>query len=250
MKYSASASDSYRKIYSINLGRQPIKNKLLDTGVKKITIEGNENVILEGTLQETGVLSGLAWLYGNYEIKGQSIEYEIIDKAGESYIQLILPTVDIPKIVSLIETEEDEENRSVFERKRLKHLHFEAFDPTNLANWTPQNETDIYMAFGVLQDNTQYRYCCGTSQDILNQLKYTAENKPDAILIDRITREYKIAEWKMKSSDFKKNHRKDDIDVLICWIDDESCKSLLPLSVVPLRDVARMAAMSFFGNIV
>lgn len=92
------------------------------------------------------------------------------------------------------------------------------------------------MVSGVLQDYTNYQYCCGISKSILTSLGHKQESaKPDAILIDRQTNEYVLAEWKMKSSDFTKNHHKDDVDILIVWIDDEKDRSKLPLETIALK---------------
>ena len=53
---------------------------------------------------------------------------------------------------------------------------------------------------------------------------------------------YLVAEWKKNSSDFKQNHGPEDVDVLVCWRDDEENKTVLPPRVVALRDVAKTAA--------
>lgn len=124
----------------------------------------------------------------------------------------------------------------------LAHIHIEPFRPENLNHWNPETETDVYMAFGVLQEFTDYRYCCGASADLLRRLGATYQTKPDAVLISRLDDHYLMAEWKMKSSDFKSNHLPSDVDVVVCWVDDEPDKSKLPPTTLALRDVARLAA--------
>ena len=57
-----------------------------------------------------------------------------------------------------------------------------------------------------------------------------------------------MAEWKKSSSDFKSNHKPDDVDVLVCWLDDETDRLLLPPKVLALRDVARTAADSILND--
>jgi hypothetical protein len=145
------------------------------------------------------------------------------------------------------------EKTGAFTRHRFRHLHIEAFEPTNLANWEPETETDVHMAFGVLQDATDYRYCCGVSDALLSRLDpefasrwkgETKRTKPDAILIFVPSDEYCLAEWKMRSSDFKRNHAPDDVDVLVCWEDDEPDRTTVPEVVLALKQVARTVALT------
>lgn len=98
------------------------------------------------------------------------------------------------------------------------------------------------MVFGALSEYTKYRYCCGASSSLLDQLGYSAPNKPDAILIDRTSQEYLIGEVKMKSSDFSTNHDKEDVDVLICWEDNAKVgREKLPDQIVSLKDILKTA---------
>ena len=69
--------------------------------------------------------------------------------------------------------------------------------------------------------------------------KYT--EKPDAILIDRITDQYLMAEMKKYSSAFKLNHKPEDVDVLVCWLDDETDRTQVPARVIALSKVAQAA---------
>ena len=125
--------------------------------------------------------------------------------------------------------------RSVFQRQGLRYLFIEPFAPGNLARWNPRTEPDVYMVFGVLAEYTDYRYASGASKEILDRLGYTAPTKPDAVLIDRGTDEYLMSEFKVKSSDFKSNHKPEDVDVLVCWIDDETNRGQLPPAVLALK---------------
>ena len=93
----------------------------------------------------------------------------------------------------------------------------------------------------MLSEYTDFRYCCGVSQDLVAKLGYEATTKPDAILIDRTTNEYLMSEFKVYSSDFASNHQRGDVDVLVCWIDDATEKSQLPPRVVSLKDLREKA---------
>ena len=105
------------------------------------------------------------------------------------------------------------------------------------------------MAFGVLQDYTDYQYCCGASKDLLNTLgaNYDDTCKPDAILIDRRDGQYVMAEWKKCSADFKVNQSREDVDILMRWHDNELNRSLLPPVVVALHAVAKKVAGTMLG---
>ena len=136
--------------------------------------------------------------------------------------------------------------KTLFARDNYRHIHLEPFRPENLHTWEPETEADVYLAFGVLQEFTDFQYCCGASKAVLDKLgaNYTDSSKPDAILIDRTTDEYLMAEWKKHSSDFKANHKKDDVDVLVCWNDNETQRDALPPQVLALHSVAKIAAQT------
>jgi hypothetical protein len=77
------------------------------------------------------------------------------------------------------------------------------------------------MVFGRLAEFTRYRYCCAASQEVLDKLGIVIEPKPDAILIEQGTDRYLIAEFEVESSRFiQHGHKKEDIDLLVCWTDD------------------------------
>ncbi len=131
--------------------------------------------------------------------------------------------------------------KTVFQRQQLRHLHVEPFTFGNLRSWTPHTEADVYMVFGVLSEYTDYRYCCGASKALLQKLGYKADTKPDAILIDRTTDEYLMAEFKVNSKEFASNHKPEDVDVLICWEHDGGANEKLPKRVVALRTLLEQA---------
>lgn len=133
----------------------------------------------------------------------------------------------------------------VFDRLKLKHKVIPVFSASNFQEWTPQAEVDIYIAFGVLQEFTDFKYCCGTSSKLLEDLNYKVsvrESKPDAILVSRITKSLYIAEFKMRASQFLSNHSKEKIDVLVVWEDDtkndKEKRDRLP-EIVELKSIAQ-----------
>lgn len=82
------------------------------------------------------------------------------------------------------------------------------------------------------------------SKAVLDKLGATYEGtaKPDAILIDRLSDEYIMAEWKKYSSEFKDNHQPEDVDLLVCWTDNEKDRNKLPAKVLALHTIAKTAA--------
>ena len=66
-------------------------------------------------------------------------------------------------------------------------------------------------------------------------------------MIDAGTYEYMLAEFKMRSSDFKRNHAADEVDVLVVWKDDEADRSTLPAIVLCLHDISLEAAHQRLG---
>lgn len=239
-------SESYIKIRSIPIGKKAIAGKLT-VGMVDISIDGHEG-LYSGNLNENGVITGLTKLFYAHGINEETkMEFEIIDQN--------LLRLKILKSEELQTNEKDQNiqkykpliSEYIADKKSLKWIHFEIFRPTNLKYWIPKTEPDIYMVFGVLQEYTDYSYCCGTSKEILSKIGYLKENnsdnpnKPDAILIEKLTDRYVLAEFKMKSSDYKKNHNPEDVDVLVVWEDDETEKDKLPNKIVNLYETSKAA---------
>lgn len=244
--FSANLGVSYARLRAVNLTVQPIREGLIDPGTVSVLVEGPRSAVLEGTLQASGVLTGMTWLYNNYSLAARdSLPYEVRGQGADAVVVLDLrEQLDPPPATphTAAGAQQTTARQLVFERMQLKHLHIEPFRPESLSHWAPENETDVYMAFGVLAELTDYRYCCGASQQLLDKLGAKYETKPDAILIDKRSDLYLMAEWKKTSSDYSGNHKPEDVDVLVCWIDDESDRSKLPGTVLALSDVAREAA--------
>jgi hypothetical protein len=238
-------NETYRKLNSVRLGIEPIKNNKLNPGILLVKNSADDDLLLECNYNKAnGILSGLAKLYkqGYFNNKTE-VEY-IIEDATTIKFTLPIPLqseIEAPAVREPVL----QENESVFAKRKLKHIHIEPFRAENLKNWAPNAEVDIYMIFGHLEEYTEFKYCCGTNSYLLKKLgyKFDENSKPDAILINRATDEYLIAEFKMKSSQFKVNHHKDDIDVLVVWEDDEPNKPLLPDHVICLSIIAKEAAI-------
>ncbi len=230
-------TENYAKMNSIGIGREFSNRNNLQPGqqysIRILDETAEEELEARGTLTKSYILGGLSILYRNYEL---TLGDEINVKYDESHILItppagkrrgtVAPVGSIPG--NSMSDIDQQQVRSVFYRKGLKHIHIEPFAEKNFREWTPKTEADVYLVFGAISEFTDYKYCCGASTELLEKLGYNAETKPDAILIDRATDEYLVAEFKMKSSGFKSNHKKDDIDVLICWVDDEINKDFLP----------------------
>lgn len=239
-RYTARIQPSYVELRSIYLGASAVKDPHFSPGRVSVRLPLQGDFAAEGTLNRTGFLSGMAKLYHALNLKpDDTIEFELSD-SGDVVVLAPPP----PSAVSLPATAHAGDLSTVFARRKLKYIHLEPFRPSSLDEWEPEGETDIYLAFGVLQEFTDYQYCCAASKALLTRLgaQYDETSKPDAVLIHRTTGEYLMAEWKKYSVDFKSNHRADDVDVLICWHDNETDRSKLPASVLALHAVAKTAA--------
>lgn len=244
--YTFEIKENYRKIYSIRIGTEFAKKGHLLPGQLTVRFEfqdqdneDNSGLIIEGNYNGiNGLLSGMSSFYKRFNlIDGEKIEFKIVSTTE------ILINFNKIKVISQKNIPKE---KSVFRLKGLKYRHIEPFRVENLNNWEPQTESDIYMIFGVLEEFTDFKYCCGASKRLLDDLGYKATTKPDAILIDRTTNEYLIAEVKINSASFTLNHKKDDIDVLIVWWDDEKEREKLPKEVVCLKNLAIQSAAKLF----
>ncbi|NMB98723.1 MAG: hypothetical protein GYA35_00400 [Thermoanaerobaculaceae bacterium] len=245
----ARINETYRRLFSIRLGRPgALQNRLTPGLITIIVYAGNETITIKGTYNgDNGLLSGLAQLYRlGYLDNREEVAFQIRD---QNTIEIAFQVAEVGQNQAQVNLMEREQ--TVFERRHLNHIHIEPFRPENLRNWFPRTEPDIYMIFGVLEEYTDFKYCCGTNMDLLRQLGYqTEENaKPDAILISRTTGEYLIAEFKLRSSQFFQNHDRDDIDVLVVWENDvnEEGRNELPNHIVVLSEIARTAAVDNFA---
>jgi hypothetical protein len=231
----ATVKPSYRSLRGLYLGADFVRQAELQAGHKyQMVIDGLDDLDIEGTLDAGAFIGGLSPLYNSFSLRDG-------DQVGLRWDGTLLHLTPPQSRGAADGGPAPSSDRDVFDRKGLKHLHIEAFAPGNLTTWSPQTEPDIYMAFGVLSEYTDFRYCCGASKALLAKLDYTADTKPDAILIDRTSSAYLVAEFKMYSSEFAANHKAEDVDVLVCWIDDASDKSQLPARVLSLRSLLESA---------
>lgn len=239
----ARVTDSSIRLRNLYLGREAVDELGLKTGEKyQVSVLGIESAEIRGTLTNNFSIGALSPLYAAFDLApGDTITVSVDDG-----VLLLEPPQEKSKnrespSEAAAEPAEEREEQTVFGRKRLRHLHIEAFSPGNLGRWVPRTEADVYMVFGPLSEYTDFRYCCGASKALLDQLGYRANTKPDAIVIDRQDSSYLVAEVKMRSSDFALNHQKDDVDVLICWEHDAKDAAVLPPHNVVLRDVLQTA---------
>ena len=66
----------------------------------------------------------------------------------------------------------------------------------------------------------------------------TAQSLYIRFYIYSATGQYLVAEFKMKSSEFTLNHEAEDVDVLICWQDDQkNDREKLPPNVLALHNL-------------
>lgn len=251
-------------MYHLNLGADFVAENKLQAGIKyPILIRNLADGGASGTLQKTYVITGLAKLYRNFKLKPEidQVFIEFVDGTvviiPPAHVVSEAPEAEPPKQDDPGQPAESKplENppvaHTVFARQQLKHIHIPEFAPANLFGWSPETEVDVFLVFGKLAELTDYRYCCGASKGLLDKLGYKAQPKiiagseknpkPDSILIDRATDEYLVSEFKMNSADFKGNHSKEDVDVLICWIDDETDRSVLPNKVLSLKTLRENA---------
>jgi hypothetical protein len=245
MKEKIKISRTYHYIRSLPVGTRVIGDNL---NIGQVSIQLHEsNMVYTGNLNKNGVISGLSKLFCEQNLTPETTIY--YENNAPDTIKLFIPNNDIndKKVTNYFQDDKI--------TKRLSWSHFEIFRPTNLKHWSPIGEGDIYIAFGVLQEYTDYSYCCAANKDTLTKIgyfndnQYDNPNKPDAILYDKQTEKYVIAEFKTKSSDYKKNHNPNDVDVLIVWEDDETDQSKLPLKIVVLYKTAKSAFNDVFDLI-
>jgi hypothetical protein len=250
---STTIRNSHIELYAIYLPTEFVRANEIQIGIKyDIKIEGLESPDATGTMTQSYMLGGLSKLYRFYSLEDGdqiSIDFQddvIIIEPPKNKIKGGAPSPAVEPSDGAASNQADGSvTPTVFERKKLKHIHIPEFAPANLHGCNPETETDVFLVFGRLSENTDYRYCCGCSKDLLDKLGYAAKPmgadkpgaKPDAFLIDRATDEYLIAEFKIYSSDFTLNHHAEDVDVLVCWLHDEKDHSKLPERVLALKDL-------------
>lgn len=246
-KITGTITASYASMYVLYFGASAVDGVNLQPGRARVSVQGETGLTAEGSMNLYGGVSGMSKIYKRLGlIAGDTVEATVV-APNEIVItgvskQGVAVTAPAPVAPATVAT------GSVFQRQSLKAIHFELFRPQNLNDWEPENEPDVYMAFGVLQEYTEYRYCCSTSASLLSRLGYTAATKPDAVLVSADTDQYMIAEFKMNSAHFKGNHQPGDVDVLVVWTDDETDRSKLPPNVVCLRDIAKKAAQELLNS--
>ncbi len=218
-------SETYLSNGSLYLGINVTRGEL-SPGSIIVRSDNIDNAFI-GQLSKNGTVSGLSKMYRALKIKpGVSVEYKAISDS-----EIILNF--------------DFSCDNASDNASLNWCHFEPFRVTNFEHWNPTGENDILVAFGALMQFTEYEYCRYTAKDDLHKIGYFDldqrynPNKPDAIVFNKKTREYLIAEFKIKSSLFKSNHKPNDVAVLFVWEDDEKDRTHLPATVISLKDLAK-----------
>lgn len=212
-------SRSYKEISSLNLGADFVREANLAAGkTYPITVEGMDDVELSGTLQRTGLIGGLAAMYRHFPHLPPNAEFEVSFDGTTIHIQPPGTPTPLPPVDAAAS-----QSNYVLDRKDARRIHILPYDPASLNTWEPKGEPDVYMVFGRLAQFTEYRYCCASSKEVLNKFGIDIDPKPDAILVEEGTDRYIISEFEVVSSSFLKHgHKKDDIDLIVCWKDDET----------------------------
>lgn len=245
MSYTTEINESYETTNSIHIPAAPRSEGDFEAGTAFVRYDlpdHDEAKSVKGNFNSNGLLTGLGKVYADFGLEaGDELEFEL--KKDDEDKQL----VELLNVELFIEEREPDTaggaERTLAESEGFNYIHLSDFRPENVGEWEPENETDVYMAFGNLEEYSGYRYCCGASRSVLENLGYDVENrtKPDAILIDRATQKYLISEWKVRASDFSNNHDPGDVDLLVCWEDDEDDRNNLPDTVLVLKEIAREA---------
>jgi len=208
---------SYMDLNSLNLGKEFIRQHRLSVGREyPITVVGMEGIELVGTIKKNGLIGGLAAFYQRFPNIQPDTEVEIEFDGRAIIVHPPGAPVGHPRF-----NPEAPPSEYVLDRKTARRVYIAPFALGALNTWDPKGEPDVYMVFGRLAEFTPYRYCCAASQEILDKFGIEIEPKPDAVLIEAGTDRYVVAEFEVESSRFiQHGHKKEDIDVLICWKDD------------------------------
>ncbi len=238
--------DRYKKQRSLHLTNKPITGGFLRVGRIDVELKGQvvNSACKYGHLHPNGVLTKMGPLYEQFGLEdGDEVKMECV---SESSIRLDLGS-DIRK--SNISAECNA--KPVLEKKGCRQRHHEPFRIQNWARWNPTQEKDVYFAFGELRRFTDYTYCSSMTKEIARGLNYSWSPEtdiPDSLLIEDATETQVVAEFKMRSSLFKANHNKEDVDVLVVWEDDDPYREDLPNKIVCLKEVAKNAAAEEIYN--
>ena len=226
-----------------------------DANLIRGNLQQNIDVLIElngerrhGSLKaRLNIVTRFAWVIGRLDVQvNDFIEYELVYEEDQYIIRIVIEEeVEVDEQGGNEEEGRDEEDeiQTVWDRKGLRARRIRTFEFNT--HWIPENETDLYLAFAKTEEYTDFVYCQGISARFARSLRYTCRDgtsKPDAILMHSDTEEYYIAEFKLYSRKFTENHHKEDVDVLICWEDDEQNRDVLPPIIIELKSVVREVA--------
>ncbi len=204
---------------------------------------GNKNQHLsahrfKGTVQQNGTIVGLAKMFNDFPLKkGKGYKVRL---TGRRYKMLkIAYSSNGPEKSGI----GGRTGKSVLEIKqaKVKYIPPFALEDGSWKSWTPQNEKDLYVVFGALQEKgLNYRFVSSFTSDLKSELGLAKleHKKCDAILLDTSDNRYLMAEFKILATDYKKNRKenKKNIDVLVVWEDDCESREGLPQTVLVLSD--------------
>lgn len=239
MTHKCKLGQTYIQLRGVYLPASFVEEHKITTKTQyPLEVVGLPDTDLTGTVSDAYVIGGLAKMYKAFTLQpGHEVELSFEVEGGRIRID--------PKTTQQPSSPDQDQPKTIFDQQGLRHIHIEPYRYVSFASWAPKTETDIYMVFGTLSEYelTDFQYCCGASQALLDSLgfKKKSKSKPDAILIDRTTKDYLIAEFKVYSSDFDINHSKEDTDVLICWRNDATKRENLPSRILPLEKLIETA---------
>ena len=151
--------------------------------------DGTDIIDAEGTIQRTGMLGGMARHFKNLSLQlGDRLKLvcQVSETGGQSATVLQIIRRDGPvALPSEIKEQPIDRERAVLENFNAQHVPFDMYRPELWDEWKPAAEVDVYLAFGRLQEYTDYLYSCGVNKQILRQLgidqNYEEEGVPDAL---------------------------------------------------------------------
>jgi hypothetical protein len=145
------------------MGTAALKDEHLSPGTITVLIEDDDEFSGEGTFNAEGLLSGMAKLYGKLPLSDGTKLLFAFQADGSVIVISPQPAAGAPAPGA---GDAAQVPQTMFEAKQLKHIHIEAFRPENLDNWEEETETDICLAFGVLQAFTDFQYCCDANKTL------------------------------------------------------------------------------------
>lgn len=238
---------SYASMYAVNVGKDYIRRNQLFPGRYEWRCvsgkDGNGSITYlkgKGTLNSNGAFTGLGKFYALFGLAvGDDVKFEF--QNGEIDLSASRNDVEInPQTAQqdAFHTTPIQPRDTALRRYSANHVSLDDFELVNYAKWVPQTEASLYMVFGKIEEYLKVKYVCGCSREVQRRLGVGFPSAPDAIVVEKATGQYLVAEFKMYSSAFVTgNQTRDFVDILICWEDDcaEADKAKLPNEILCLK---------------